>query len=229
MTTVLITGANKGIGLALTRQFAAQGDRVLACCRDPGKAADLQALASTNANVTAHAVQVTDGASVTALAAAVGSTPIDVLINNAGSAIPAKQSLAEMDYDGALEAFSINTLAPFRVLQTFRNNLKAGSNARVVTITSQFGAMSFDVPFVYVYSATKAAVNKLMRLASLELIKEGITTVVIHPGHVKTDMGGPTGALTPEESAKGIINVISGLSAEQNGSFLTWEGKTHTW
>ena len=93
MTTVLITGANKGIGLALTKQFAAQGDRVLACCRDPGAATDLKALASSNPNVTTHAVQVTDGASVAALAAAVGSTPIDVLINNAGTAIPAKQSL----------------------------------------------------------------------------------------------------------------------------------------
>ena len=229
MTTVLITGANKGIGLALTKQFAAQGDRVMACCRDPDAATALQALAGQHANVTTHAVQVTDGASVAALAAAVGSTPIDVLINNAGTAIPAKQSLAEMDYDGWLEAFSINTLAPFRVLQTFRNNLKAGSNARVVTITSQFGAMSFDVPFVYAYSATKAAVNKVMRMASLELIKEGITTVIIHPGHVKTDMGGPTGALTPEESASGISSVINGLTAEQNGSFLTWEGKTHAW
>jgi NAD(P)-dependent dehydrogenase (short-subunit alcohol dehydrogenase family) len=229
MTTVLITGANRGIGLELTRQYAAQGAKVLACCRDPGEASALQELAKGNANIAVHGVKVTDAASVAALAAAVGGAPIDVLINNAGTATPARQSLADMDYDGWLDAFGTNTLAPFRMLQTFRENLKASGGGKVCTVTSQFGAMAYDVPMVYAYSATKAAVNKVMRMASIELIKEGTITIIIHPGWVKTDMGGPQGQQTPEESAAGIISVIAGLTPAQNGGFFKWNGEAHAW
>jgi NAD(P)-dependent dehydrogenase (short-subunit alcohol dehydrogenase family) len=202
MTTVLITGANRGIGLELTRQYAAQGAKVLACCRDPGEASALQELAKGNANIAVHGVKVTDAASVAALAAAVGGAPIDVLINNAGTATPARQSLADMDYDGWLDAFGTNTLAPFRMLQTFRENLKASGGGKVCTVTSQFGAMAYDVPMVYAYSATKAAVNKVMRMASIELIKEGTITIIIHPGWVKTDMGGPEAPMELADGAK---------------------------
>ena len=228
MTTVLITGANRGLGLELTRQYAAAGDSVLACCRDPSDASALNELAAANSRVKVHGVKITDAASVAALAKAIGSTPIDILINNAGTAAPAKQSLAEMDYEGWMEAFATNTMAPFRMVQTFRENLKA-SGGRIANITSQFGALSFDTPYVYAYSATKAALNKVMRLAAIELGKEGINSVIIHPGWVQTDMGGPQGQQTPQESATGIRAVLASLNAESNGSFVKWNGEAHAW
>lgn len=229
MQTVLITGSNRGIGLELARRYAAAGDHVLACCREPAKAAALQALGGKN--VTVCGVHVADGASVAALARQIGDRPIDVLINNAGMAGPAmqKQSLAEMDFDSWAETFAVNTMAPFRMLQTFRKNLAAGSNPRAVTITSQMGAIAWPYPVMYAYCSSKGAVNKVMKMASEELKKEGITVLLVHPGFVKTDMGGPNAEITPEESAAGIVAVIEQASLATTGSFFKWNGEVHPW
>ena len=124
MATILVTGANKGVGLELAKRYAARGDQVLACCRNPDDAAELKAVEE---NVEVFGVQISDGASVAALAESVGDRAIDVLINNAGMAGPApnQQSGTEMDFDGWAETFAVNTMAPLRVLQAFRDNLKA--------------------------------------------------------------------------------------------------------
>ena len=231
MQTVLITGANRGIGLELTRRYAAAGDRVLACCREPASATALQALAKANPNVTVHGVRVSDGASVAALAEQIGNAPIDVLINNAGMAGPPiqKQSLEEMDFDGWAEAFAVNTMAPLRMLQTFRKNLAAGKNPRAITITSQMGAIAFPMPVMYAYCSSKGAVNKVMKMAARALEREGITVLLVHPGFVKTDMGGPNAEITPEESAAGIASVIASASIASTGKFLKWNGEEHPW
>jgi NAD(P)-dependent dehydrogenase (short-subunit alcohol dehydrogenase family) len=182
MQTVLITGANRGIGLELARPYAAAGARVLACCREPAKATALQALAKANPNVTLYGVRVSDGASVAALAEQIGDTPIDVLINNAGMAGPPiqRQSLEEMDFDGWAETFAVNTMAPLRMLQIFRENLKAGKNPRAITITSQMGAIAFPMPVMYAYCSSKGAVNKVMKMAADALKREGITVLLVH-------------------------------------------------
>ena len=231
MQTVLITGANRGIGLELTRRYAAAGDRVLACCREPEAASALQALAKASPNVTVHGVRVSDGASVGVLARQVGNTPLDVLINNAGMAGPPiqKQSLEEMDFEGWAEAFAVNTMAPLRMLQTFRKNLAAGTNPRAITITSQMGAIAFPMPVMYAYCSSKGAVNKVMKMAAGALKREGITVLLVHPGFVKTDMGGPNAEITPEESAAGIVSVIGNASLAGTGKFLKWDGEEHPW
>ncbi len=228
MATVLITGANKGVGLELTRQYASRGDTVLACCRNPGDAAELNAIED---NVEVFGVHISDGASVASLAEAVGDRPIDVLINNAGMAGPAPnlQSAAEMDFDGWAETFAVNTMAPLRVLQAFRDNLKAGTDAKAVTITSQMGALDLNWPVMYAYCSSKAAVNKVMRMMSAELAGDGIAVTLIHPGHVRTDMGGPNGEINADESAKGIISVTDDTSMENTGSFMQWNGEPHNW
>jgi NAD(P)-dependent dehydrogenase (short-subunit alcohol dehydrogenase family) len=148
METILITGANTGIGLELVRGFADSGRHVIACCRVPGEASDLQAVAAASDNVEVHEVHVSDGASVAALTKAIGDRPIDVLINNAGMAGPGiqHQGLAEMDYDGWAETFAVNAMAPLRVLQAFRPNLAKGTNARAVTVTSQLGRTARGLP-----------------------------------------------------------------------------------
>jgi NAD(P)-dependent dehydrogenase (short-subunit alcohol dehydrogenase family) len=228
MANVLITGANRGIGLEMVKLYAARGDTVLACCRNPSEA---EALNAVEGDVEVIEVQVSDGASVANLASTLGDRPVDLLINNAGMAGPAydQQNAYAMDFDGWAETFEVNTMAPVRVMQALMPNLKASRDARVVTITSQMGALSLDMPVAYAYCTSKAALNKFMKMAALELGKEGINICVIHPGWVQTDMGGPNAEITPQESAEGIVATIDGLNAETNGSFWKWNGETHGW
>jgi NAD(P)-dependent dehydrogenase (short-subunit alcohol dehydrogenase family) len=231
METILITGANKGIGLELTRGFASSQRNVIACCRAPEAAGDLQALARTLEGIEIEAVQVSDGDSVAALAARIGDRPIDVVINNAGTPGPDRtaQGLDNMDFEGWAETFAVNTMAPLRILQAFRSNLAAGTNPRAVTVTSQMGAIGLDMPVMLAYCSSKGAVNKLMRLASFELKNDGIAVVMVHPGWVKTGMGGDHADITPEESAAGLIKVIDQATLDDSPCFKTWAGDDHVW
>lgn len=231
MSTILITGANKGIGLKMAERYANAGHRVIACCRNPDGADDLKALAEQTGNVQIEGVTVGDGDSVAALKERVGDQPIDILINNAGMAGPApeQQSAGQMDYEGWAETFNVNTMAPLRVVQAFRPNLAAADGAKAVTITSQMGALSLNMPVMYAYCASKAAVNKIMSMYATDAANDGIAVQLIHPGWVQTDMGGPQADLTPQESADGIIEVIEGLSMDNTGSFMKWNGEVHGW
>ena len=227
MANILITGANKGIGLELTRQYAAAGHHVDACCRDPDAADQLAALACEA--VTVRKLDPADGDSVAALAAAVSQ--VDILINNAGMAGPQpdQQSGLSMDFDGWAETFAVNTMAPLRVLQALHPHLKGSTQAKAITITSQMGALDLNWPVMYAYCSSKAAVNKVMRMISVELAKDNIAVGLIHPGHVRTDMGGPKGEISPQESASGIIDVIEGVCVDNTGCFLKWNGEAHNW
>ena len=228
MPVVLITGANRGIGLELTRRYAARGDQVIACCRHPESATALKGVAG---KVTVKALAVDDAASVAALAASLGGQAIDLLINNAGVLGPdyGDQTATTMDFDGWAQAFAINTMGPVRVMQALLPNLKAASGARVVTVTSQMGALSLDMALGHAYSATKAAINKFMRLAALDLAKDGIAVGLVHPGWVKTDMGGPDADITVEESATGLVATIDRLDLANTGGFWKWNGEVHGW
>jgi NAD(P)-dependent dehydrogenase (short-subunit alcohol dehydrogenase family) len=228
MANILITGANKGIGLELVTQYASRGDTVYAACRNPGQAAELSSLE----NVTAIEVQVGDDQSVTDMASNLNGVAIDVLINNAGTSgpKPQDQSVFNMDFAGWSEAHNINAMAPARVLQALLPNLRAAGIAKVVNITSQLGALEMDMPMMgLAYGATKAALNKFMRLAALDLIKENIYISIIHPGWVRTDMGGSSADISTEESAKGIIQCTDELGPATNGLFLKWNGEPHPW
>lgn len=228
MSTVLITGANRGIGLELVKHYAARGDTVLACCRNPASAT---ALAAVGGKVTVLPVEVTDAASVAALGARLAGQAIDIVINNAGVLGPdyGDQTPYKMDFDGWANAFEVNTMAPVRVMQALLPNLKASARGKLVTITSQMGALSLDMTMGFAYSSTKAALNKFMKLTAIELVKDGIDVCVIHPGWVKTDMGGEAADITPQESAAGIVKTIDGLNAGNTGSFWKWNGEVHGW
>ena len=158
MASVLITGANKGIGLELTRIYAAAGDTVYACCRNPGAAAELAELA----DVRVLEVAVSNAESVAGLAAGLEGVTLDVLINNAGMFGPAadQQNAKVMDFDGWAETFAVNTMAPVRVMQALLENLRRSDNAKVANITSQMGALSLDMAVAYAYCSSKAALNK---------------------------------------------------------------------
>lgn len=222
MSTVLITGANRGIGLALAKEFKSQNWDVIATCRDPQKATDLNAL-----GVEVHALEVTDAASVAALAKTLNGKTIDALINNAGIAGGDGLSTAKLDLNKFEEALRVNTIAPLRVTQALLPNLERSSDPRIVTISSQMGALSRNSAGYADYRASKAAVNKVMQVLALEL--SDMCVIVMHPGWVQTDMGGAGAEITPQESARGIYKVVSSLTKKDTGRFIQWNGTDHPW
>ena len=230
MTNVLITGGNRGIGLELARAYANDGAHVFAFCRDPASAEQLNALASSaNGRVTVAGVDVGDGASIAAGKEVMGDAPLDILINNAGVLGGHPQTLESIDFDAWMDALKIMTIGPFRMVQTFLPNLKAASEPKVMTVTSQLAASTWPFGTTYAYSSAKAGVNKVMQTLALDLKGDRIVVSMIHPGWVKTDMGGPGADITPEESAAGIKTVIDGLSMEHTGKFYKWNGDIHPW
>ncbi len=140
-----------------------------------------------------------------------------------------RQSAVDMDFQGWAEAFNINSMGPVRMMQAFLPNLRLADSPKVMTVSSQMGALSLDMTAAHAYCASKAAINKFMRLASIDLKAEGIAIGLVHPGWVRTDMGGPKAQLSPEESAKGCIEVTDSLNIENTGGFWKWDGNTHDW
>jgi len=203
---------------------------VYACCRAPSKATELLALAKRH-TVTVTALDVGDDKSVAALAKQLGGSAVDTLINNAGiSGGPQEEQTAtSMNFAAWADAFNINAMGPVRVMQALLPALKRSRNAKVMSVTSQLGAISLDMAFALGYSASKAALNKFMRLAASELKSHGVAVGVIHPGWVKTDMGGAGASINPSESAAGIAKVIDQLSLQNTGGFWKWNGSRHDW
>jgi NAD(P)-dependent dehydrogenase (short-subunit alcohol dehydrogenase family) len=227
---VLITGANRGLGLEFTKQYAEDGATVFACCRDPYTASVLRKISDeAGGKVSVHALDVASPQSIAALGEAFGAEPIDLLINNAGVYGPAKQSADEMDYEGWADTFAINAMAPLRLAQTFRKNLQMGRGKKLVTITSGMGSTARHDGGYFAYRASKAAVNNVMHGLSVAWKKDGITVVLIHPGWVKTDMGGKNADLEPHESIAGMKRVIAKLTPADSGKFFDYAGKEMPW
>ena len=229
MATVLITGANRGIGLELARQYAGEGNSVLAFCRTPKSADALNALAcESNGRVTVHAMDVANENSIGAAAKGIGDRPIDILINNAGISGGDDQGIDDVDTTKWIEAFKVMVIGPFRVIQAFLPNLRKAENPKAMTITSQIGATTWPMGGSYAYASAKAAVNRVM-IAMARDLKDQVTVNLIHPGWVRTDMGGSNADLSVEESASGIRDVIASITKADTGRFYRWNGETHPW
>ncbi len=235
MQRYLITGANRGIGLALVKALAGQESaRIFATCRKPPAAAALNALADSHPDrVTVLPLDVTDGASITAAAEAVAAQVdgLDVLINNAGINPPAHyQTLASMAADRMLSILQVNSVAPLMVVQALADLLRAGQNPRIANISSGMGSMADTTSGGhYGYRTSKAALNMVTRILAADLRGDGIVAVTINPGWVKTDMGGPGASLEPAQSAAGVLSVIAGLTSADSGRFFNWDGTPHPW
>lgn len=224
MPTVLITGASRGIGLGLARTFAAKGSTVLACARDPGK---VPAIAGT---VERHPLDVTDPASIAALGRALAGRPLDLLVNNAGIYGPRDAALGRIDQAAWLAVLLTNTVGPVRVVEALLPSLRAGRGRTIVTVSSVMGSLArTTAPGALPYRTSKAAVNMAMRSIAQELGPEGFTVVVVHPGWVRTDMGGPQAAIDVEASVRGLEAVIGGLRPADNGRFLAYDGSEIPW
>jgi NAD(P)-dependent dehydrogenase (short-subunit alcohol dehydrogenase family) len=228
----VITGANRGLGLEFTRQLVERGDHVHATCRDLRAADALQALAHAHPELLRlHEVEVTDDTSVAALARDLGSTPIDVLINNAG-AHPKDGHLGQLDLNAITQGFLINSVAPLRVTQALMPLLRAGQGHRIVHISSQMGSIADNrMGGAYGYRMSKAALNMANKSLSLELAQtdERFASIVLHPGWVQTDMGGEQAPLETETSIRSMLKVIDGLTPDANGKFLSWQGHELPW
>ena len=232
MTTYLITGANRGIGLEMTKQLVQAGHTIFATCRLPSEAAALNQLAADHAGQI-HIVQidVINDLSVHAAAEAVaGSTDhIDVLINNAG--VNFRDSFEEFNSDEFLLTLNANGVGAMRVVRQFIDLIKNGNDPKIVNISSQLGSLTAQKPNwgSYAYNSSKAVMNMITRHLSFDLAEEGITTISVHPGWVQTDMGGKHAAVTPPDSAAGILKVIANLSFDDNGKFYIYNGDIHPW
>lgn len=225
MPTVFITGTNRGIGLAFVRQYAAEGWRVHAACRNPAQATDLE---EVKGDVTVHGLDVADEAQLDRIAAALETEPIDVLINNAG--ILESSGFGRTDSDAWLRAFRINSIAPLHLLERLAPHLERGTMKRAVALTSKMGSIADNTSGgSYIYRSSKAALNAAMRSAAIDLRPKGIIVTVFHPGWVKTDMGGPGATIDAETSASSLRARIGALTAADSGRFFNYDGKELPW
>ena len=229
MPSILITGANRGLGLEFAKQYAEAGYRVFAAVRDPEGAAQLRALASQHAALSVHALEVAEERSVQALARELAGEPIDILLNNAGWYGPKRQSVGQLDLEGFLETLRINTVAPLRMVEAFLPQVEKSQRKLLIAITSGMGSIAESSGGYYAYRASKAALNMSFRNLALDLKARGIISVVINPGWVKTDMGGPGAQLEPAQSIGMMRTIFDGLTLADSGNFLNYRGGTLPW
>lgn len=227
MPTTLITGANRGIGYEFARQYAADGWRVIACCREPARAEDLRAVKGV---VSIHTLDVTDSASVLAAKAEIGSEPIDLLINNAGFIGQRAGKLGHIDYDDWSVTLNVNLLGPARVSSAFVDNVLASQQKKLVTISTRMSSLTECKAIDFLaYRTSKAAVNMMMKLAANELGPKGATVVLLHPGWVQTELGGPRATTPANESVSAMRAVLDKLGPVDNGRFINFDGSPIPW
>jgi NAD(P)-dependent dehydrogenase (short-subunit alcohol dehydrogenase family) len=232
MATVLITGSNRGLGLEWVRQCAARGWHVVATCRDPDAAADLRALALHNSGVGVYRLDVTAPDQIAELAARLQGEVLDLLVNNAGVYFEhwAQDAVGSIDYDDWQETFRVNTLGPIRVTEAFLPHLSRGDRPLVLTISSDMGSIArIDTPRNYAYRSSKAALNAAMHGLALELQPRGIGVLLVHPGWVRTRMGGPSAGTTPEVSVRSMLTLVDGFEMGVSGAFLRLDGTDVPW
>lgn len=227
MKTVLITGANRGIGLALAARFAAKSWNVIATARDPASR-ELDALVRANENaIRAIALDVVDPAAIAKLAAETRDVPIDVLVNNAG--VPGRTAFGDVTADEIRDVFAVNTFAPLLVTQALRANLAHGG--KVVNVSSVLGSIesSRGAAGYLTYAMSKAALNMFTVQLAATLAKREIAVLALHPGWVQTRMGGSGAAIDVDTSADGMMRVIEDLDIETSGSYLAYDGSVIPW
>jgi NAD(P)-dependent dehydrogenase (short-subunit alcohol dehydrogenase family) len=226
---VLVTGANRGIGLEFVRQYASAGCHVIACCRDPLSATKLNELATPSAGrVTVHALDISDFKQIERLASALAGQAIDVLINNAG--VYPRSSFGSIDYAEWHKAFSINTMAPMRMVECFIDHVATSRLRKIVTLSSKMGSIADnDSGSSALYRTSKAAVNMVMKNLAIELKSRGIAVGTLHPGWVKTDMGGANALIDVQHSVAGMRIAIEHLSTDNAGRFFAFDGQEVPW
>lgn len=225
----VVSGASRGIGLELVRQLAARGERVTASLRDEA-ARDvlLASLAAQHARVETKLFDMRDDGAILSAAKSVAG-PIDVLVANAGVYGPKPQTPLEMDFEAALDVFSINALGPLRLVRALLPKFAGAANPRIALVSSVLGASADVRPVNAVYAASKIALNKFAQCLAEELKPKGIVVIALHPGWVRTDMGGPNAPLSVQESVSGILATLDALTPADSGAFIDNQGERLAW
>ncbi|NKB59231.1 MAG: SDR family NAD(P)-dependent oxidoreductase [Alphaproteobacteria bacterium] len=221
MPTVLITGANRGLGRGFAERFGEAGWRVIATCRDPE---------SAGLGGEVHALDVTSDSSVQSLASALQGEPIDLLLNNAGIYGPRDYGFGSIDYDAWAEVVAVDALAPVRVAEALSENVAASDRKLMVFISSMMGSIAqTGSGDSIIYRSAKACLNASVNVLANGLKSRGIACVLFHPGWVRTDMGGPSAAIDITTSVRGMVNVIDRLTLEDSGRFINYDGFDIPW
>ncbi len=232
MPSILITGANRGIGLELARQYAQAGWRLFATCRHPVSAAELQHLAAHMDNVSVHRLDVTLSEDIYALAWEIKNIPIDLLVNNAGVYLEPDYLAPELGavrYSEWLRSFEVNTLGAFRVTEKLLPNVKSSEKRLVVALTSHMASIAdIHAPGSYYYRSSKAALNAAMQGLAQALRPDGVGVLLLHPGGVNTRMGSPEG-ITTEKSVNGMRRIIDEFDIKDTGLFIKYDGTPMPW
>lgn len=228
---VLITGASRGIGLEMVKQAVRKRWRVFACVRDPHSPEKLFEVARMSGGlVSVHILDVADSAQIQALAYELKHEPLDILINNAGTYGSMEHNFGEVDVDSWLQTFRINTIAPLKIAETLYPNLKAGNRKLIVNISSKMGSIDDNGSGgSYIYRSSKCALNAVMKSMAIDLGSEGFTCVNLHPGWVKTEMGGPNAEITTAESVKAMFDILDSVTHADSGKFYDIDGSLIPW
>jgi len=231
MSAVLITGANRGIGLEFAHQYSADEWEVFAACRDPSGARQLQEMARRSAaRLTTIPMDVTSSESVRSAAKQLGTVAIDLLINNAGTAGMPGQRTGDVDYENWVRVLDVNTMGPLRVIEAFAGHIARSRRRLIVTITSGMASLADNTSGgSMAYRTSKAAVNMAMRSVAADLASRRIACIVINPGWVRTAMGGAGAPLTAEESVAAMRRLIERVGPEDSGKFFNHDGSQHRW
>ena len=229
---VLITGANRGIGLEFVRQLAARGERVFATCRQPAEAIELHDLKAQSPDlVSITALDVTDPSSIAESHDAINTQTetLDLLINNAGVNID-DGGFGAFNLETMQSILTVNSIAPMLATQQYLDLVKAGNEPKIVNMSSGNGSLTNLNPNGhYSYSASKAALNMYSLRLSHDLKDTGVIVIMLHPGWVKTDMGGPNADITPQDSIKSMLQFIDTLTLDNSGGYYDYTGKTIPW
>ena len=237
MPTILITGANRGLGLEFTRQYAADGWHVIACCRQPADADELNALAAENSEIVVEQLDVNDFAAIDALAEKYQGKPIDILLNNAGIIGPLpiaenieRQHFGSMDYGVWEEVIHTNTFAPLKMAEAFLENVADSEQKKIINISSTVASITeMTIPGV-AYASSKSALNRAMTIVASQVKDRGVIVAMYCPGYVKTRMDAFGYAMVEiPESIAALRPMIGALTIEQTGSYTGHDGRTIGW
>ena len=236
MTTVLITGANRGLGLEFVRQYQDKNVIIHTCCRKPDAANELNALADTSGGlIKVHRMEVSDPSQVSSVADALKGVSIDRLINNAGILgtiidQPGNSAFGNLDYNVWEETMRVNVLSPFRICEAFVEHVAASDEKLMVFLSTHMASITelADGGF-YPYRSSKAALNLVIKGLSIDLKDRGVRTLALHPGWVKTDMGSQAAAVDIPDSIAGMKDVISGFKAPRTGEFINYDNSPIQW
>ncbi|GAB4357098.1 MAG: SDR family oxidoreductase [Methylohalobius sp. ZOD2] len=231
MPTVLVTGANRGIGLEFVRQYLQAGWRVLACCRRPREARDLQALTNRFDALHIHPLDISDFERIDQLAADLRAEPIDLLINNAGIYGDVRgRGFGKLDHRKWQEVFRVNVQGTVKMCEAFLPHVVASDRKLMVALSSKMGSIADNSSGGSIlYRSSKAALNMAMKSISIDLRPQGVGVLIFHPGWVETDMGGSNALISPEESVRGMNRQIEGFTLEDSGRFVDYSGKNVPW